>query len=88
VLLAGRHEEKDLGQRGGVDARTLEESAHGESQNGPIGLRRPFDPVTLGLEPALETPELGRLARPLDAFERDERSAHVKTPATRKTTSL
>src|SRR5439155_18737647 len=79
-ILAGGHEQEDLDEGLGPDAGALEEPAHRGTQARPLGLTGPLDPVTLGAKPTLEAKHLGRLARPLDALERDECSTHVENP--------
>src|SRR5262245_13446091 len=80
VLLARRHEKKDLDEGLGMDTRALEETPHGHSQPCAVWLPCALDLTTAPTKPSLEPPHLGRLARPLDALERDQDTAHA--PAT------
>src|SRR6266542_2072670 len=76
VLPARGHEQEDLDQRLGTDARTLEQAPDGRTESGAVGLAGPLHAVTLAAEGALETQHLRGLARPLHTFERDQTSAH------------
>jgi hypothetical protein len=78
VLLARGQEEEQLTDRYRPQARALEEAPDGQAERGAIGLRRPLDPRPLSLQPSPEARELGGLARPLDALERDQHTAHAR----------
>src|SRR5437867_7980282 len=75
VLLPRGHEEEDFDEGLGLDARALEQATHLGSEPCSVGLARVFDLTTLPTKPSLESPHLGRLARPLDALERDQYTA-------------
>src|SRR5437867_7587819 len=82
VLLAGGHEQEDLDERLRLDAGALEQAAHGESEPRSVGLTGALNLPSLLTKPSLEAHHLGRLARPLDAFERDQDSAHAPDHST------
>src|SRR5436190_9344749 len=88
VLVARGHEQEDLDERFGPDARMLEQAAHGDPEARPVGLTGPLDSAPFGAEPTSEAPHLGRLARPLDALERDEHSTHVQILRVRRYATL
>src|SRR5215470_14995895 len=77
VLLARGHEEEDLDERPGLDTRSLEQGAHRNAESCSVGLPRVLDLATLPTKPAPEPHHLGRLARPFDALERDQYTAHA-----------
>src|SRR5262245_5287102 len=81
VLLTRGHEQEDLDERLGLDAGPLEQVAQGQSEPRAVGLTGALDLPPLPTQPSLEPHHLGRLARPLDALERDEDSAHAQTIA-------
>src|SRR2546429_6812804 len=66
----------------------LEQATHGDPEARPVGLTGPLDSAPFGAEPAPEAPHLGRLARPLDALERDEHSTHVQILHVRRYATL
>src|SRR6266850_5434483 len=82
VLLAGGHEQEDLDERLRLDAGALEQAAHGESEPRPVGFTGALNLPSVLTKPSLEAHHLGRLARPLDAFERDQDSAHAPDHST------
>src|SRR5437773_636026 len=82
VLLAGGHEQEDLDERLRLDAGALEQAAHGESEPRSVGLTGALNLPPVLTKPSLEAHHLGRLARPLDALERDQDSAHAPDHST------
>src|SRR5439155_1637794 len=72
----------------GPNARMLEQTPHGDPEARPVGLTGPLDSAPFGAEPTSEAPHLGRLARPLDALERDEHSTHVQILRVRRYATL
>src|SRR5947208_3061772 len=88
VLVARGHEQEDLDERFGPDAGMLEQATHGDPEARPVGLTGPLDSAPFGAEPTSEAPHLGRLARPLDALERDEHSTHVQILRVRRYATL
>ena len=60
--------------------RALEQATHGETEPCPVGLAGVHDLPPLLTKPSLEPHHLGRLARPLDALERDQCAAHAAEP--------
>src|SRR2546430_3439709 len=88
VLVARGHEQEDLDERFGPDAGMLEQATHGDPEARPVGLTGPLDSAPFGAQPTSEAPHLGRLARPLDALERDEYSTHVQILHVRRYATL
>src|SRR5215467_11508121 len=80
VLLTGGHEEEDLDERLGLNARTLEETSHRDAEPRPVRLARVLHLPALPTKPSLEPHHLGGLARPFDALERDQCPTHAPEP--------
>ena len=77
VLVPRGHEQEHLGERARL---TLEEAPHGGTERGAVGLGRGLGAIAFASQPPLEAPDLGRLARSLDALERHQHSAHGGPP--------